>query len=184
MPPGAPLGATWGARFTALDRLGDLDSDGSDELAVGRPGTAQVLIYSLRLDGVTNFGPASVPAPTAKIGVHGVLQSGGQVTFNYRDAVPNALGVLMVGFSDQWWGGQALPMNLGVIGLPNASLLVSPDVLDYTYADTVGARDLRLRDSGGPVLRRLHDLRPVVLRESAECTRAVRPHRRVASSFA
>lgn len=55
-----------GAIFDSIERLGDLDGDGSDELAVGRSNAAQVLIYSEpRLDGVTNFGAACTPAATA-----------------------------------------------------------------------------------------------------------------------
>ncbi|MCC7066201.1 MAG: hypothetical protein IT456_25630 [Planctomycetes bacterium] len=51
---------------------------------------------------------------------------------------PNGVGFLAVGFSDTAWSGGSLPSDLGPVGMPGCSLLVSPDVFTLSFADGSG----------------------------------------------
>lgn len=139
VPPGAPLTASFGTQFESIAWLGDTDGDGTGELAVARNLTREIFIYSLRHVGVDYFGQGCGTTPSPEIGIGGNLLPNGTIRYNFSSAVPNSLGTLILGVSNQFWGSTPLPFDLSPIGLPGCNLLVSPDLFEYVYADALGA---------------------------------------------
>lgn len=128
-----------------FDTSGDFDGDGIHDLLVGAAGGRQVYIYSLIPPGVSYFGvggPANGQT-LPEIGVGGSLSPGQTFTINVRGVVPNAFSVLLIGLSDDFWNGQALPFDLGIVGLPGQQLYVSADFPDYAYAQPIGVSTTR-----------------------------------------
>lgn len=63
------------------------------------------------------------------------------IFLNARPALP---ALLLLGASNTQWGGIPLPFDLGLIGAPGCSLLVSTDIQLLTVTDPNGAAALRL----------------------------------------
>ncbi len=75
---------------------------------------------------------------------------GKTITLAVQRARPNAVGGIVLGFSDRTWAGLTLPLDLTPIGAPNCSLLAGLNVLFPTAVDAKGSAAMRLtlpRDS-------------------------------------
>jgi hypothetical protein len=64
----------------------------------------------------------------------------------------NGVCFLSIGYSDAVWGGGTLPMDLGFVGMPGCSLLVSPDMATMALADASGNARVPLALPGFPGL--------------------------------
>ncbi len=65
------------------------------------------------------------------------------------DALPNTTAYLIAGFSNTSWDGIPLPMSMGVIGAPNASLYVSVDAVIATTTDAEGRASIPIPIQAG-----------------------------------
>jgi hypothetical protein len=119
---------------------GDADGDGIPDLAIGTDAQT-VLVFSLAPLGVSYPAPGCAPPPlaTPAIGVRGTPAAGTTMTVFLSGVAAGAFGTLVLGFSDQSFGGIALPLDLGFAGLPGCLLRVSPDALDGAIAAPAGA---------------------------------------------
>jgi len=87
--------------------------------------------------GVQSFGkPGGTLATTPRIGLRD-LGTGG-VRIHLSGAEPGQPAALLLGLSRTLWAGLSLPLGLDPFGLPQAALLVSPDLLLWTTAGIAG----------------------------------------------
>jgi hypothetical protein len=101
---------------------------------VGGGQFASLLSLDIRTGIVATFGPhgAGCPGPSGvatiapENGTRPVLGSTLQLRFGSLANSPLALVFASIGFSDQSWNGQPLPLDLSVLGMPSCSLLISP----------------------------------------------------------
>src|SRR5262245_21472566 len=94
-----------------------------------------VRVFSGAPLGLAPFGSAC-PAPggwTPTIGGARPVVAGGSggvfLRIHLSGVPPGELGLLLIGLSNSSWAGLPLPLDLGFVGLPGCSLLVSPDFI-------------------------------------------------------
>ena len=118
---------------------GDANGDGFHDLMVGDPGVvsmtgeARVFSYTGIPAGSSTFG-AGCPGSggfTPRITTAGGPPAVGQPNFRVYGSkmLGGTVAVLIFGLSSTSWAGIPLPLNLGFLGLPSCSLLVSGDIL-------------------------------------------------------
>ena len=137
-PPGSP------AFFPLLDRIGDRDGDGVDELAISAGAGQPVYIYDPVPAWASYFGAGAPADPlgTPKIGARGNPTANGSLTFTLEKPFAPGLGILLIGISDQMWGDYHLPFDLTPVGILGGFLYTAPDNLDFAYVAPFGGRGL------------------------------------------
>lgn len=112
---------------------------------VSNPTNAQARPYGLGCKGPSN-GPPDLSA-------NGVPLTGSSVSLRLNTAIANAPCLLLIGASNNSWGGLRLPFDLSTIGQPGCNLEVSLDMLIPLTADTQGQVNLSLTMPPNPGLR-------------------------------
>lgn len=82
---------------------------------------------------------------TPQIALSGLPDLGATVnaTVTQTDPAQNLFGVLMVGVSDTTWNGAALPIDLGLVGIPGCLLRVAAD-LQFSMSTNFGSATMPL----------------------------------------
>lgn len=73
---------------------------------------------------------------TARMGMRDLLGTG--VRLSLSDADSGAMALLVIGLSNQSFGGTPLPISLAAVGLPGMLLLARPDASCLTFAGSTG----------------------------------------------
>ena len=107
-------------------------------LALAPFATGQTVPTSFQTYGLGCAHPLNPNPPTLYSAKGPVL--GQPFSWEVRNVPANTLGLMLIGGSNQFWGGTPLPLPLAFHDMPGCSLYCSPDVYFYLATGTGTAK--------------------------------------------